>query len=69
MMNKIIDFSDKNRFLIFLFVAVALLLGHDDRRAAMGGAGRARVSRDYSEAKMVDAFEAAATVASDRARW
>ena len=49
--------------------AVALLLGHDDRRAAMGGAGRARVSRDYSEAKMVDAFEAAATVASDRARW
>ena len=49
--------------------AVALLLGHDDRRAAMGGAGRARVSRDYSEQKMVDAFEAAATVASDRARW
>jgi glycosyltransferase involved in cell wall biosynthesis len=49
--------------------AVALLLGHDDRRAAMGGAGRARVSRDYSEAKMVDAFEAAATVASDRTRW
>jgi Cu(I)/Ag(I) efflux system membrane protein CusA/SilA len=27
MMNKIIDFSDKNRFLIFLFVAVAVLLG------------------------------------------
>ena len=49
--------------------AVALLLGHDDRRAAMGGAGRARVSRDYSETKMVDAFEAAATTASDRARW
>ncbi|HEY8795265.1 MAG TPA: glycosyltransferase family 4 protein [Gemmatimonadaceae bacterium] len=49
--------------------AVALLLGHDDRRAAMGGAGRARVSRDYSETKMIDAFEAAATIASDRARW
>lgn len=49
--------------------AVALLLGHDDRRAAMGGAGRARVSRDYPEQKMIDAFEAAATVASDRARW
>jgi glycosyltransferase involved in cell wall biosynthesis len=49
--------------------AVALLLGHDDRRAAMGGAGRARVSRDYSEHKMVDAFESAATTASDRARW
>ena len=27
MMDKIIDFSDKNRFLIFLFVAVAVLLG------------------------------------------
>jgi Cu(I)/Ag(I) efflux system membrane protein CusA/SilA len=27
MMNRIIDFSDKNRFLIFLFVAVALLSG------------------------------------------
>ncbi len=49
--------------------AVALLLGHDDQRAAMGGAGRARVSRDYSEAKMIEAFEAAATVASDRASW
>jgi len=49
--------------------AVALLLGHDDRRAAMGGAGRARVSRDHSEQKMIDAFEAAATIASDRSRW
>jgi copper/silver efflux system protein len=27
MINKIIDFSDKNRFLIFLFVAIAILLG------------------------------------------
>jgi Cu(I)/Ag(I) efflux system membrane protein CusA/SilA len=27
MMGRIIDFSDKNRFLIFLFVAVAILLG------------------------------------------
>jgi copper/silver efflux system protein len=27
MMNRIIDFSDKNRFLIFLFVAVAIVLG------------------------------------------
>jgi glycosyltransferase involved in cell wall biosynthesis len=49
--------------------AVALLLGHDDQRAAMGGAGRARVSRDCSEQKMVDAFEAATTAAGDRARW
>lgn len=27
MINKIIDFSDKNRYLIFLFVAIAILLG------------------------------------------
>ncbi len=27
MMNRIIDFSDKNRFLIFLFVLVAIVLG------------------------------------------
>ena len=27
MMNRIIDFSDKNRYLIFLFVAVAIVLG------------------------------------------
>ncbi len=27
MINKIIDFSDKNRFLVFLFVAAAILLG------------------------------------------
>ena len=32
MMNKIIDFSDKNRFLIFLFVAVAILLGWNAMR-------------------------------------
>jgi len=32
MMNKIIDFSDKNRFLIFLFVAVALALGWNAMR-------------------------------------
>jgi Cu(I)/Ag(I) efflux system membrane protein CusA/SilA len=32
MMNRIIDFSDKNRFLIFLFVAVAILLGWNAMR-------------------------------------
>jgi Cu(I)/Ag(I) efflux system membrane protein CusA/SilA len=32
MINKIIDFSDKNRFLIFLFVAVAILLGWNSMR-------------------------------------
>jgi Cu(I)/Ag(I) efflux system membrane protein CusA/SilA len=32
MMNKIIDFSDRNRFLIFLFVAVAIVLGWNSMR-------------------------------------
>jgi Cu(I)/Ag(I) efflux system membrane protein CusA/SilA len=32
MMNKIIDFSDKNRFLIFLFVMVAIVLGWNAMR-------------------------------------
>ena len=32
MMNKIIDFSDQNRFLIFLFVAVAIVLGWNAMR-------------------------------------
>ena len=32
MMNKIIDFSDKNRFLIFLFVAVVIVLGWNAMR-------------------------------------
>jgi Cu(I)/Ag(I) efflux system membrane protein CusA/SilA len=31
-MNKLIDFSDRNRFLIFLFVAVAILLGWNAMR-------------------------------------
>lgn len=32
MINRIIDFSDKNRFLVFLFVAVAILLGWQSMR-------------------------------------
>jgi Cu(I)/Ag(I) efflux system membrane protein CusA/SilA len=32
MMNRIIDFSDKNRFLIFLFVAVVIVLGWNAMR-------------------------------------
>jgi Cu(I)/Ag(I) efflux system membrane protein CusA/SilA len=32
MMNRVIDFSDKNRFLIFLFVAAAILLGWNSMR-------------------------------------
>jgi glycosyltransferase involved in cell wall biosynthesis len=49
--------------------AIARLLAHEEQRAAMGGAGRARVAREYTVTAMVDAFERAATVASDRAQW
>jgi glycosyltransferase involved in cell wall biosynthesis len=49
--------------------ALARLLAHDDQRMAMGAAGRARVAREFTEAAMLDAFEAAASVAADRSRW
>ncbi|HEY7878091.1 MAG TPA: glycosyltransferase [Gemmatimonadaceae bacterium] len=49
--------------------AVARLLAHEEQRAAMGGAGRVRVARDYTESLMVDAFERAAIAASDRSQW
>jgi glycosyltransferase involved in cell wall biosynthesis len=49
--------------------AIARLLGHEEQRAAMGGAGYTRVARDYDEVAMVAAFECAATAASDRAQW
>ena len=49
--------------------SIARLLAHEDQRAAMGGAGRVRVARDYTETLMVDAFERAALAASDRSSW
>lgn len=48
---------------------IAVLLAHEDRRSAMGNAGRARVSRDFSEQGMIDGFERATEVARDRSRW
>jgi hypothetical protein len=45
------------------------LLSNDERRAAMGNAGRARVARDFTERAMADAFEQATRVARDRTRW
>jgi len=48
---------------------VAGLLGHDDRRRAMGSAGRARVTREYTESAMIDALQQAADSARDRTRW
>ena len=49
--------------------AIASFLGHDAQRVAMGNAGRARVTREFPEAAMVDAFDRAAAVARDRAQW
>lgn len=49
--------------------SVARLLAHDDQRAAMGAAARARVAREYTEDAMVDSFERAAVAASDRSVW
>jgi glycosyltransferase involved in cell wall biosynthesis len=48
---------------------IAVLLAHEERRAAMGNAGRARVSRDFSEQGMIEGFERATEVARDRTRW
>jgi hypothetical protein len=48
---------------------VAGLLGNDERRRAMGNAGRARVAREYTETAMVDALQQAADSARDRSRW
>jgi glycosyltransferase involved in cell wall biosynthesis len=48
---------------------IANLLAHDDRRAAMGNAGRTRVAREFTDAAMVDGFEHATKVARDRSRW
>lgn len=49
--------------------ALARLLAHDDQRAAMGGAARARVAREFTEVAMLDGFERAAAAAADRSRW
>ena len=48
---------------------IAVLLAHEERRAAMGNAGRARVTRDFSEQGMIDGFERATEIARDRSRW
>jgi glycosyl transferase family 1 len=48
---------------------IAVLLAHEERRAAMGSAGRARVTRDFTEQGMIDGFERATEIARDRSRW
>lgn len=48
---------------------IAVLLAHEERRSAMGNAGRARVTRDFAETAMIEGFERATEVARDRTRW
>jgi hypothetical protein len=49
--------------------AVAAFLTADDKRIAMGNAGRARVQREFSESAMIDGFERAVNAAGDRTKW
>jgi hypothetical protein len=48
---------------------VAGILARDGQRVAMGNAGRARVTREFPESAMVDAFDRAAAAARDREHW
>jgi hypothetical protein len=49
--------------------AVATVLAQVEARTTMGNAGRARVQRDFTEAAMIDGFEAAGVAAGDRTKW
>ena len=49
--------------------AVAAFLAHEDRRIAMGNAGRTRVQRDFPDSAMLDGFEKAGVAAADRTNW
>jgi glycosyltransferase involved in cell wall biosynthesis len=48
---------------------LAPFLTSDDKRAAMGNAGRTRAQRDFTEVAMIDGFERAVNAAGDRTRW
>ena len=48
---------------------IAGFLARDAQRIAMGNAGRARVTREFPESAMIDAFDRAALAARDRERW
>jgi hypothetical protein len=48
---------------------VTRFLTGDERRIAMGNAGRARVQREFAEPLMIDAFERAVNAAGDRTKW
>ncbi|HTJ23728.1 MAG TPA: glycosyltransferase family 4 protein [Gemmatimonadaceae bacterium] len=46
--------------------SVAAFLAGEERRTAMGQAGRTRVQRDFTETAMIDGFERATTAAAER---
>jgi hypothetical protein len=48
---------------------VAAFLTAEDKRKAMGNAGRTRVQRDFPETSMIDGFVRAVTAAGDRSVW
>jgi glycosyltransferase involved in cell wall biosynthesis len=48
---------------------VAAFLNGEDKRTAMGNAGRTRVQREFPESAMIDAFERAVHGAGDRTTW
>jgi glycosyltransferase involved in cell wall biosynthesis len=49
--------------------AVAAFLSVEEKRVAMGNAGRTRVQRDFTESATVDGFEQAVNAAGDRTKW
>lgn len=48
---------------------VAPFLTGEERRRAMGNAGRTRVVREFTEVAMIDGFERAVNAAGDRTKW
>ena len=48
---------------------ITALLGREEQRVAIGGAGRLRVAREFPLETMIDGFERAAQAASDRSLW
>jgi glycosyltransferase involved in cell wall biosynthesis len=48
---------------------VAGFFSAEEKRIAMGNAGRTRVQREFTETAMIDGFDAAVNEAGDRAKW
>ncbi|MEP6493139.1 MAG: glycosyltransferase family 4 protein [bacterium] len=49
--------------------AVAAFFSNEEKRVAMGNAGRTRVQREFTETVMDDGFERAVNEAGDRGKW